>query len=58
MLDSPGGAYWDPEADKACYDAIKAGVKKGIKVIEMDNNINDPEFATKAAEMLLAMMKK
>lgn len=58
MLDSPGGAYWDPEADKACYDAIKAGVKKGIKVVEMDNNINDPEFATKAAEMLLAMMRK
>jgi uncharacterized protein (UPF0261 family) len=58
MLDSPGGIYWDPEADRACYDTIKVNVKKGIRVIEMDNNINDPAFAAKAAETLLKMMPK
>ena len=58
MLDSPGNAYWDPEADRACYDAIKTNVKPGIPVIELDNNINDPEFATKAAETLLGMLGK
>jgi uncharacterized protein (UPF0261 family) len=58
MLDSPGGIYWDPEADRACYDTIKANVKKGIRVIEMDNNINDPAFATAAAQTLLKMMEK
>lgn len=58
MLDSPGGIYWDPEADGACYDTIKANVKKGIRVIEMDNNINDPAFARAAAETLLKMMAK
>ena len=58
MLDSPGGIYWDPEADRACYDTIKANVKKGIRVIEMDNNVNDPAFAAKAAETLLKMMPK
>ena len=56
MLDSPGGIYWDPQADRACFDSIKAGVKKGIRVIEVDNNINDPAFATMAAETLLKMM--
>ncbi len=55
QLDSPGGAFWDPEADAACYDAIKANVKPGIPVIEMDKNINDPAFAEKAVELLLSM---
>ena len=58
MLDSPGNAYWDPEADRACYEAIKTNVKRGIAVIELDNNINDPEFAAKAAETLLGMVGK
>ncbi len=57
QLDSPGGDFWDPEADRACYDAIKKNLKPGIPVIEMDYNINDPEFAVKCAELLLDMLK-
>lgn len=56
MLDSPGGDFWDPEADMACFEAIKKNLKPGIPVIELDNNINDPEFADKVAETLLAML--
>ena len=58
MLDSGGGDFWDPEADQACYDAIKSNLKPGIPVIEMDNNINDPEFAEKVAETLLNMLEQ
>jgi uncharacterized protein (UPF0261 family) len=58
QLDSPGGQFWDPAADTACYDTIKANVKPGIPVIEMDCNINDPEFADKAVELLLEMLKR
>ena len=57
QLDSPGGDFWDPEADAACYDAIKKNLKPGIPVIEMDYNINDAEFADKCAELLLDMLK-
>lgn len=57
QLDSPGGPFWDPEADAACYEAIKAHLKPGIPIIEMDNNINDPAFAEKAVEVLLAMLR-
>ena len=57
MLDSPGGDFWDPDADQACFDAIKQHLKPGIPVIELDHNINDPEFADKVAETLLAMLK-
>jgi uncharacterized protein (UPF0261 family) len=58
MLDSPGGRFWDPQADQACFEAIKANLKPGIPVIEMDNNINDPEFSGKVAETLLDLLKK
>ena len=58
MLDSQGGQFWDPEADQACYDAIKKNLKAGIAVIEADYNINDPEFADLCANTLLGMLKK
>lgn len=56
MLDSPGGRFWDPEADQACYDAIKANLRSGIPVVELDYNINDSEFAQKCAELMLEML--
>jgi uncharacterized protein (UPF0261 family) len=56
QLDSPGGDFWDPEADGACYDAIKKNLKPGIPLIEMEYNINDAEFADKCAELLLDML--
>ena len=56
MLDSPGGRFWDPAADQACYQALKDNLRDGIPVIEMDNNINDHEFADRCAEVLLEMM--
>lgn len=57
MLDSPGGMFWDEAADRACFEAIKKNVKPGIPVIEMDYNINDPEFSGKCADLLLDMLQ-
>ena len=56
MLDSEGGQFWNPEADKACFDAIKQGVRVGIPVHELDYNINDPQFADAVANTLAEMM--
>jgi uncharacterized protein (UPF0261 family) len=58
MLDSEGNQFWDPEADRACFDIIKKNLKPGIRVIEMENNINDPAFSEKVAMTLLDMLKK
>jgi uncharacterized protein (UPF0261 family) len=55
MLDSPGGPFWNPEADQACYDAIRSGLKPGISAIEIDANINDPTFADRATQMFLEL---
>ena len=56
QLDSPGGDFWDPPANVACFQAIKDNLKADIPVIEIDHNINDPEFADKAVELLLEMI--
>ena len=56
QLDSPGGAFWDPEADEACFAAMKENLRADISVVEMNNNINDPAFAEKAVALLLDML--
>lgn len=57
MLDSPDGDFWDPDADRACYDAIRARLKPTVQLEEIDCNINAPEFADRAAGVLLQFMK-
>ena len=57
MLDSEGERFWDPEADRACFDAIRNALRSDIPVHEIDHNINDPEFADIAANTLLAMLR-
>ena len=51
ILDSPGKEFWWPEADRALYDAIKKHVRPDIQVYELDNNINDNEFAEAVREL-------
>ena len=58
MLDSEGDRFWDPGADQACYDALKNDLRADIPLIEMDANINDPEFAEKAVALLLEMLQE
>jgi uncharacterized protein (UPF0261 family) len=57
MLDSVGHEFWDPEADRACFETIKAHLRPGIPVIEMPENINDPRFSERAATTLLEMLR-
>ena len=56
MLDSEGEPFWDPEADKAFRDALKANLREDIPVYELDANINDPEFAEAVANKLLEFL--
>jgi uncharacterized protein (UPF0261 family) len=55
MLDSKSGPFWDVAADHACFDAIRSQLNKGIPVIELDSNINDPIFADRAAQVFLEL---
>jgi len=57
MLDRPGEPFWNPAADAACYDAVRRNLRPEIRCIEIDANINDPEFADRAAEELLTRLE-
>lgn len=57
MIDAPGGPFWWPEADHAFAEALKAALRPDISVLELDCNVNDPEFARRCAETLLDLMK-
>jgi len=56
MLDSPGGPFWNEEADSACYASLRAHLRPGIPVVELDVNINEPLFADTAANTLFKLM--
>jgi uncharacterized protein (UPF0261 family) len=58
MLDAEGQPFWNPEADRAMFDAIKLNIRKDIPVVEIDNNINDPEFAARAVEIVLDLIRQ
>jgi uncharacterized protein (UPF0261 family) len=58
QLDSPGGAFWGPEADRACFDAIRSHLKPSVELRELDLNINDPVFAETAANTLARLIEK
>ena len=57
MIDQPGKAFHWPEANEALFDAIKKNLRRDIPVVEMDCDINNPAFAERCAETLLASMK-
>ncbi len=54
---APGSAFYDPECDKAFVAALRRHLKPEIEVIELDMNINDPEFVEQAVTILDGMMK-
>jgi uncharacterized protein (UPF0261 family) len=53
MIDAEGQPFHDPDADAALFDALREGLAgSSVEVIEMENNINDPEFADALADKL------
>jgi uncharacterized protein (UPF0261 family) len=56
MLGAEGGAFRDPAADLACFDAIRADLRPGIPLIELDCTINDAAFSERAVEVLLELL--
>lgn len=56
-IDAPDGPFWWPEANRAYLSALKMNLDPQIRLIEVDANINDENFARTAAETLLELMK-
>lgn len=56
IISAPGQLFHDPVADKALFDSIKQHLKPEIPVIELDCEINAPEFSAACAKALLQML--
>jgi uncharacterized protein (UPF0261 family) len=55
-LDAPGRPFYDPEADQALFQALRASLPPSASLVVRDEHINDCAFATAAAETLLDLM--
>jgi len=53
-----GEGFYDPEADQAFVEALKTNLPENIRVIERNTHIEDPAFATEAANLLIELMEK
>ncbi|MBK8040352.1 MAG: Tm-1-like ATP-binding domain-containing protein [Verrucomicrobiaceae bacterium] len=57
IISATGKPFHSPEADAALFDGIKAHLRPGLPLIEMDCEINAPEFAAACAKALLVSLK-
>ena len=52
-----GQGFHDPQADAGFLSELKAGVPDNIRVIERNTHIEDPDFATEAAQLLISLIE-
>ena len=57
-IDGEGQPFYGPEEDKVLFDTLRSNVGSNVELIEMDNNINDDEFALAAAKKLIELVEK
>lgn len=58
LIGREGQPFYDAEADAAFLKGLKDNLSGKAELIEMDTDINDEQVATKAADQLLAYLKK
>ena len=52
QIDADGQPFHDPDADAALFGALRAGLAPTVEVHELDQHINEPQFAVAMAECL------
>ena len=52
MIDAADKAFYDPEADAALFASLKENLRPDIQVVELNNHINDDDFALALAQTL------
>ena len=57
VISALGQSFYDSEADAALLDGLKIHLRPGLELEELDCAINDPEFARRCANALLAAMQ-
>ncbi len=55
-VDCPGNVTYDPEEDRVFVQELRRGLNPDIKIVEVDANMEDPEFAAAVAEASLSIL--
>lgn len=58
MIDAQGQPFYDPDADAALFETLRAAVEPPVEIVEIDAHINDAAFADACAERLLQLLGK
>jgi len=56
IVSAPGGVFHNSDVDQVLFDSLKDSLDTRIHVKEFDGSINDPDFASLAVGLLLAML--
>lgn len=57
-IDHPGMIFYDPAANQALFDTLKAELSPAVRVVESKHHIDDAEFALLAAHRMQELLKK
>jgi uncharacterized protein (UPF0261 family) len=52
LIDKEGEVFWDPDADSALFEALRATLEPSVEVRELETDVNDPDFAGAMADRL------
>jgi uncharacterized protein (UPF0261 family) len=52
-----GKGFYDPEADAVFVEELRAGLPPNVRIVERDTHIEDPGFATEAADALIKLIE-
>jgi uncharacterized protein (UPF0261 family) len=58
LADVPGGDLWDPDADAAFVETLRAGLREEIVFEAVDVHVNDPGLADLVADRYLTLVKE
>jgi len=57
MIDTEGEVFYGKDEDEMLFNTLKSNINpENVDIIEMNNNINDEEFALAAAKKLIELM--
>ena len=59
MIDAKGEAFYGEKEDEMLFNTLKENIHNdNVEIIEMNNHINDEEFALTAAKKLVELMSE
>jgi uncharacterized protein (UPF0261 family) len=54
----PDGPFWDPPADQAFLETLRAEIRPDIPIKTYPRHVNDPQFGREVADLFINLMSK